>query len=266
MRFFTIQHSSRRSIQAISGALLIAVAISGLLLPASAGATVILPVAVDDSYGVVHNQVLTVNATEGVLVNDTIPPVGTWVASVTAPPVSGTLVFNPDGSFMYSPDHNFVGQDEFTYVLIDTSIATPLAAGVTGAGVVPSAMVSISVTNAPPAAAPDNYTTPQDTELVVPAPGVLANDFDTDGDSLSIDLGYTQPSHGSVLLNNATGAFTYTPDPGFVGTDTFRYTLIDQFESPKTSVGLSGDVTIQGFKSSADVTIEVTGAPAPTAT
>src|SRR5262245_8956373 len=35
------------------------------------------------------------------------------------------------------------------------------------------------------------------------------------------------PGHGSVTLNTATGAFTYTPAPGFQGADSFTFTVTD---------------------------------------
>ncbi|MHA6780059.1 tandem-95 repeat protein [Pseudonocardia saturnea] len=58
--------------------------------------------------------------------------------------------------------------------------------------------------------------------LTVPAPGVLGNDTDPDGDPLTAAVG-TGPTGGTLALN-PDGSFTYTPTAGFVGTDTFIYT------------------------------------------
>ena len=80
-------------------------------------------------------------------------------------------------------------------------------------------------TNRPPVAANDNYTTPQDTSLGVTAPGVLGNDSDPDGDSLSAQLA-DRPTHGAVTLN-ANGSFTYTPTAGYSGADSFTYVVSD---------------------------------------
>src|SRR5205085_288473 len=70
-------------------------------------------------------------------------------------------------------------------------------------------------------ALPDNYTTPEDTQLTVSAPGVLANDSSTFGQALTASL-VTNPIHGSVVVN-AYGPFTYTPNPNYNGPDSFTY-------------------------------------------
>jgi ELWxxDGT repeat protein len=76
-----------------------------------------------------------------------------------------------------------------------------------------------------PVAVDDAYEATEDTTLTVPAPGVLANDTDGNGDALS--AGYaSDPANGSVALE-AGGSFTYTPDTNFNGTDTFTYVVDD---------------------------------------
>src|ERR671919_440613 len=80
----------------------------------------------------------------------------------------GALQLRSDGGFTYTPASGYVGTDSFRYRpsgLLSTA-----------------ATVTITVTNAAPVAVPDAYSTPYRTTLVVPAPGVLANDTDTDGD------------------------------------------------------------------------------------
>jgi hypothetical protein len=94
------------------------------------------------------------------------------------------------------------------------------------------------------AAAADSYPTPYLTPLSVAAPGVLGNDADTeDGDALTAHDA-SDPAHGSVALN-PDGSFTYTPDRGFSGTDTFTYVASD------------------GMDYSAPATVTVTVAPRP---
>ena len=61
--------------------------------------------------------------------------------------------------------------------------------------------------------------------LTVPAPGVLGNDSDPDGDPLTAVL-VTGPSHGSLTLN-ANGSFSYTPAANFAGSDSFTYRASD---------------------------------------
>jgi hypothetical protein len=67
--------------------------------------------------------------------------------------------------------------------------------------------------------------TDQDMELNVSAAGVLSNDSDADGDTLSVSQ-HTDPANGSVVVNT-DGSLTYTPDPGFTGTDSFTYQASD---------------------------------------
>jgi lysophospholipase L1-like esterase len=81
--------------------------------------------------------------------------------------------------------------------------------------------------NTAPVASANSYTTNENTTLIVPASGVLANDTDAQGDPLVAVL-VSGPSHGSVILN-ANGSFTYTPASGYFGTDSFTYHANDGF-------------------------------------
>ncbi|QEG01680.1 hypothetical protein Mal15_57580 [Stieleria maiorica] len=76
--------------------------------------------------------------------------------------------------------------------------------------------------NEPPLTQVDSYQTDVNEPLSVGVnAGVLANDFDRDGDPLTA-LIVSQPDHGTVVLNS-NGAFTYVPETDFVGVDTFTY-------------------------------------------
>src|SRR5262249_55568960 len=89
-----------------------------------------------------------------------------------------------------------------------------------------TATASITVNNTPPTAVDDSYNTPFNTPLTVSAPGVLANDTDLNGDSLTVTAN-SSPGHGSVTIGS-NGGFTYTPTTGFAGpTDSFTYTISD---------------------------------------
>jgi VCBS repeat-containing protein len=81
--------------------------------------------------------------------------------------------------------------------------------------------LELTVENSAPVAVGDSYTTTQDMALNVPAPGVLDNDSDPDGDDLTAVLD-TDVSNGSLTLNS-DGSFTYTPAPGYSGADGFTY-------------------------------------------
>ena len=66
---------------------------------------------------------------------------------------------------------------------------------------------------------PDSYSVVQDTVLNVAAPGVLANDTAL---LSTTAIKESNPAHGTLLLSS-NGGFRYTPNPGFVGTDQWRY-------------------------------------------
>ncbi len=84
--------------------------------------------------------------------------------------------------------------------------------------------ITVKPVNDAPVANDDFYTTDEDTVLTVTAPGVLANDYDVDGDNLTVTL-KTDVSHGTLILNG-DGSFVYTPDENWYGTDSFVYNLI----------------------------------------
>lgn len=74
-------------------------------------------------------------------------------------------------------------------------------------------------------AAGDNYSVQEGRTLTVSGPGVLGNDSDPDGDAILADQ-FTQGTNGSVTLA-ADGSFSYTPNAGFSGIDTFTYRIFD---------------------------------------
>ncbi|HKO99492.1 MAG TPA: choice-of-anchor Q domain-containing protein [Pyrinomonadaceae bacterium] len=89
-----------------------------------------------------------------------------------------------------------------------------------------------------PLAFDDHYFTLKDTVLDVPPPGVLGNDKGyLPPTAVPINNGLTQQG-GHVTLN-ADGSFTYTPPPGFSGTDGFDYTAINNIGSDMGHVELT---------------------------
>jgi probable HAF family extracellular repeat protein/VCBS repeat-containing protein len=85
----------------------------------------------------------------------------------------------------------------------------------------------------------DSYNTDEDTPLVVDAAsGVLANDINTDGDSLTAVL-VAGPAHGALTLN-ADGSFAYTAAPNYHGSDSFTYKADDSAgQSDATTVTIT---------------------------
>jgi large repetitive protein len=81
--------------------------------------------------------------------------------------------------------------------------------------------ITFNVSNPAPTAANDSASTPEDTPVTI---SPLANDGDPDGDPLTITS--AAALNGTVVVN-ADGTVTYTPNPGFNGTDTITYTISD---------------------------------------
>ena len=170
-----------------------------------------------DAYSTPEGTPLSV-AAPGVLANDTDADSDPLTATGATQPANGTVTVAADGGFTYTPAAGFAGTDTFTYRANDgktTSAATTVTITVERA--VPG--------NRAPTAGADAYEAVAGQVLTVPAPGVLMNDADADGEALTAtDL--TQPTRGTVVLAR-DGSFTYTPNAGFTGTDSFTYRASD---------------------------------------
>ncbi len=177
------------------------------------------PVAYARTYVVTSNTTLNVQA-PGVLANNYDPDGDPLTAVLIDGPSHGTLTLNSNGSFSYTPQSSYLGKDQFTYQASDGS----LNSGTT--------IVSLYV-NAVPVAQNDSYSVNQDSVLAVSAPGVLGNDSDANGDSLTASL-VGNPSHGTVSLSS-NGSFQYTPAAGYYGSDSFTYRASDGYASSNTA-------------------------------
>lgn len=140
-------------------------------------------------------------------------------AELVSPPSKGVLAGGvaADGSFTYEPDLYETGADAFAFRIRD-------ALGAVSATY--TAFLSIVDLPDPPVAMNDPatgcYTAAQSRTLVVPAPGILANDMDPDGDAI------TAAPEGALpvgLTVAADGGFTYTPPA--TGTTSFTYRASD---------------------------------------
>src|SRR5207248_2941799 len=135
----------------------------------------------------------------------------------------GTLTLNQaTGGFTYTPSANFWGSDSFTYKAVDSRGAESGVATVS---------LTVNEVNDAPVAVNDSATTNEDTAV---SGNVLTNDTDpdnTDGipgneDTLQAIL-VSGPAHGTLSLNQATGAFTYTTTTNRWSSDSFTYKARD---------------------------------------
>ena len=172
------------------------------------------PVANNDSYNTNQNTPLSISA-PGVLANDTDTDEDELSVSIQNPTSNGSIVLNANGSFTYTPNNGYVGPDSFTYVANDGTVNSNIA----------TVNINVLKVNSAPVANNDSYSTNQNTPLSISAPGVFANDTDPDEDQLSVSI-QAPTSNGSIVLN-ANGSFTYTPNNGYVGPDSFTYVAND---------------------------------------
>src|SRR5262249_19549837 len=151
----------------------------------------------------------------GVLANDTAGGLGWVTTSLVSTTSHGFLTFNGDGSFYYMPFTNFVGTDSFVYRVHNDAGGS-------------HATDTITVTDNAPTTLPSFYSAQANHPFIVSAKdGVLTSDSDVDGDSLTAQLvSGMGPTHGTLVLNS-DGSYTYTPNAGYVGTDTFVYKASD---------------------------------------
>jgi VCBS repeat-containing protein len=169
------------------------------------------PQALNDAATVAEDGSQTIQ----VLTNDVDAEGDALSTAVVAGPEHGTVVHNADESFSYTPAANFNGTDVFTYQASDGSLTSNTA----------TVTITVTAVNDAPTAGADSYNADEDKQLVVAAPGVLANDTDLDGQALSATLA-SGPANGTLTLNG-NGSFTYTPNLHFSGNDAFSYRATD---------------------------------------
>jgi hypothetical protein len=179
------------------------------------------PIAIDQSYTVGGGTKSTFGAGQGVLLNDVDPAGLPLQAKLVAGPTSGgSVALSPDGSFTVTPDPGFVGKLTFTYQAYDSVASSN------------TATVTVNVIG-PPVATNSAYTVVAGQTLYVPAPGVLGDDTDPSGLPLSV-ASHTHPGFGTLTINS-DGSFSYTPDPGLSGLDSFTYVATDGLMSSNTA-------------------------------
>ena len=143
--------------------------------------------------------------------NDKPSEDGGNVWSKMTDPEHGTVVVNSNGTFTYTPYQGYCGLDSFTYSLTDVD------------GDSDKARVDITIEcNDAPDAIGDTASICQDRTVT----GSVA-----DNDHPSEDGGNTwsllsNPAHGTAVVD-PDGTYSYTPFPGWSGTDTFTYQLCD---------------------------------------
>ncbi len=209
------------------------------------------PVANADTYNGTEDTTLTVNAAQGVLANDVEPDGDPFTAVLVTQPTKGTVSLIANGSFVYTPLANLNGTDTFTYKATDGSDSPPA-----------TVTINLAAVNDLPVAVNDVYGAEPGQNLAInAAQGVLANDTDVDGNSLTAVL-VSPPSSGTLVLN-ANGSFNYTSVAA--GNFTFTYRANDgngtsNLATVTLAINAAPIGTADSYTTLEDVTLNVPGA------
>jgi gliding motility-associated-like protein len=158
-----------------------------------------------------------------VLENDTDPENNQLTASLVSNPSSGTLDFREDGTYTYTPNATFSGEDSFTYQACDDGSPSACATA--------TVRIFVRPFNHAPQAQVDIFSTEEDQVL---EGNVMLNDTDANADDV-LTVGTTpvqNPEHGTVTWQ-VNGNFVYTPAANFFGTDSLAYQVCDDGEPPR---------------------------------
>ncbi|WP_395377680.1 Ig-like domain-containing protein [Marinicella sp. W31] len=196
----------------------------------SVAATVNITIDADNDTPTAVSQL--VNTDEDTAVNITLTGNDVDGDSLTFSVVTGPSNGSLSGSapnLIYTPDANFNGSDSFTFVANDGQVDSLVA----------TIDIDIAALNDFPTTVTDSYDLPElQTSNISSATGVLANDSDVEGSSLTAVL-VNDVSNGTLVLN-ADGSFTYTPSVRFPATDSFTYRANDgSDDSVETTVTIN---------------------------
>lgn len=143
------------------------------------------------------------------------------ITGVGAASQGGAAQINGTGdAVMYTPAPDFFGVETFTYTVSD------------GQGGTDTALVTMTVTaiNDAPIGRDDVFVVAFDSSsntLAVLSDNGNGADTDADNDTITV-VSTSAPDHGgAVSPNPAQNALIYTPPAGFVGSETFTYTISD---------------------------------------
>jgi hypothetical protein len=149
--------------------------------------------------------------------------------ALASQPSHGSVLLFADSlgtEMVYYPEDGYIGPDSFTYTANDGVLTSD------------PATVSVEVTppraNSVPTSVPPKVTTAQDTPVTFTVPAT-----DLDGDHIFFEY-FQDAAHGTVS-NSGDSQFTYTPDLGYSGTDTFHYDVTDH---RSTSYSYTVNITV----------------------
>ncbi|MBK9237880.1 MAG: retention module-containing protein [Rhodoferax sp.] len=170
------------------------------------------PDAVDDTLTTDEDTPITILPTL-LLGNDSDPDGDTLTVVSAQSAVNGSVAL-VNGQIVFTPNANYNGPASFTYTISD------------GHGGTDTATVNLVVrpVNDGPDAVDDVLNTFNNKTLVLSPASLLGNDSDPDGDPLIV-TSVQGATHGTVAL--VGGNVVFAPEPGYVGSSSFTYTISD---------------------------------------
>jgi len=135
---------------------------------------------------------------------------------------------NTLGAFTIDPATGIITVADVTKIDFETTQTFVLTVEASDGLNTDTGTVTINLNNLndnPPVAVADSYSVNEGGTLTVPAPGVLGNDSDADGNAITA-IKMSDPTHGTLVLN-ADGSFVYTHDGSETTSDSFTYKVND---------------------------------------
>jgi hypothetical protein len=178
------------------------------------------PVANNDAY--ITNVNVPING--NMIANDFDPDGDNIMVNTTIinGPLNGTAIIFGNGTFAYTPTTDFVGDDEFTYVICDDGTPSLCDTATVYITVLPN---TNGTDNDPPVAVDDAGATNINT--ILNGSILTINDFDPNGDNFTVNTTPASGTSNGTVIIDTDGSYIYTPDNNYVGPDQFTYTICD---------------------------------------
>jgi VCBS repeat-containing protein len=206
------------------------------------------PTATGDDYTATEDETLAVtDPANGVLANDSDPEGEDLTAFLSQTPEHGTLTFNRDGTFEYTPDSDYNGPDQFVYAAEDPNGNRNEA----------TVQLTVEPVNDPPRVATNTGTSVDNGGTrTIATTDLSATDVDDEPSALTFTV-TDGPSNGQIRVGGAQagsftqadladGRVTYRHDGSDTNADSFTFDLTDDDGAGPT--GRTFDITIQEGK------------------
>ncbi|MCV2886035.1 Ig-like domain-containing protein [Aestuariibacter sp. AA17] len=205
------------------------------------------PIAIDDFVSTEVNSTVEINPLE----NDFRPNNNVISLAQVIPSENVAVSINADNVVTIMPSQNFIGITNVEYEIVD----------IEGHNSIGKITLEVTPPNVAPIANKDTISATEGQSQVIPFVDLLENDTDAENHFITV-IAVTQAAQGQVELLD--GAIVYTPRDGFVGRDSFDYTISDvkgATASAKVEISVIADGALVGTsnRDTFDITDSQTG-------